>query len=245
VVALIGFVFVELKVREPLINMRIFAIRGVWTTNLVGLALGFALFGTFLLFPMLLELPLITGYGFGKTVSEAGLFLVPTTLAMLVFGPISGLLTRRYGPKPPMFIGAVLVTAAFTLPATAHGELWQLVASGLLTGAGMGLAFAAMSNAIIENVPTTHTGEATSVNAIVRTVGGSIGTAVVAAVIASDTTPQGIPTDHAFSLGFWVAAGVATLAVLASVALPSTRRSRETVAPEPVMHLQEEPAPAR
>ncbi|MFD0599340.1 MFS transporter [Catellatospora coxensis] len=87
VLALIAFVLVELRVREPLINMRLLAVRGVWATNLVGLAFGFAMFGTFLLIPMLLELPTATGYGFGKTVSQAGLFLMPTTLMMLVFGP--------------------------------------------------------------------------------------------------------------------------------------------------------------
>jgi EmrB/QacA subfamily drug resistance transporter len=221
VVALIVFVLVELRVREPLIDMRLLAIRGVWATNIVGLTFGFAMFGTFVLVPTLLELPTSTGYGFGKSVSEAGLFLLPTTLMMLVFGPLSGLLDRRYGPKLPLVLGAVAVAAAFVLPALAHDAAWQVLVSGLLTGAGIGLAFAAMSNAIIENVPATHTGEATSVNTIVRTIGGSVGSAVVAAVITSDSTAQGLPNDHAFTTGFWVCAGVALLAIIAALALPS------------------------
>ena len=229
VVALIVFVVVESRVREPLIDMRLIALRGVWTTNLVGLAFGFAMFGSFLLIPLLLELPQITGYGFGKTVTEAGLFLLPTTVMMLVFGPLSGLLDRRYGPKLPLTLGAVLVTAAFALPAISHVAMWQIVVSGLLTGAGMGLAFAAMSNAIIESVPATHTGEATSVNSIVRTIGGSIGTAVIAAVVASNSTPQGVPTDQAFTTGFWICTTVAVLAVIAALAMPSARRRRTQV----------------
>lgn len=168
-VALVAFVLAELRVKEPLVNMRLLAIRGVWATNLVGLAFGFAMFGTFLLIPVLLQLPAETGYGFGKTVTEAGFFLLPTTLTMLIFGPLSGLLDRRFGPKLPMFLGAVSVVTAFALPALTHAELWQIVVSGLLTGAGIGLALAAMSNAIIETVPASHTGEATGVNAIVRT----------------------------------------------------------------------------
>src|SRR6187402_2449950 len=63
VVALVGFVVVELRTREPLIDIRLIANRGVWATNLVALALGFAMFGTFLLMPTLLELPTATGYG--------------------------------------------------------------------------------------------------------------------------------------------------------------------------------------
>nr|WP_062524734.1 hypothetical protein [Demequina rhizosphaerae] len=93
----------------------------------------------------------------------------------------------------------------------------------------MGLVFAAMSNAIIDAVPASHTGEATSVNAIVRTIGGSIGTSVVAAVIAGNSSPQGVPLDAAFTQGFWVCAGVALLGVIAALLLPSRRaRARRT-----------------
>lgn len=239
VAALVLFVLTELRVREPLIDMRLIALRGVWTTNLVGLAFGFAMFGTFLLIPTLLELPASTGYGFGKSVSDAGLFLLPTTLMMLVFGPLSGLLERRFGPRLPMFLGAVAVVAAFALPAVTHDHVWHLLVSGFLTGAGIGLVFAAMSNAIIETVPATHTGEATGVNAIVRTIGGSVGSAVVAAILASQTTAQGIPTDHAFTAGFWACAGVAVIAVIASLALPPARRRQDEAAATGVTGLPE------
>jgi len=246
VVALVVFVFVELRVKEPLVDMRLMKIRGVWATDLVALILGFAMFGTFLLVPTLLQLPAATGYGFGKSVSQAGLFLLPTVLMMIVFGPLAGLLDRRFGPKLPMFLGAVFVVVAFTLPAIAHGAIWQVLLSGVLTGAGIGLAFAAMANAIIESVPAGQTGEASSVNTIARTIGSSIGTAVVAAVISSHVTAQGLPTDTAFTAGFWVCAGVAVLAIVASLALPAAhRRHEEAVAlgvddlpPEPVeLHL--------
>nr|BFE73650.1 hypothetical protein GCM10020092_069510 [Actinoplanes digitatis] len=86
-----------------------------------------------------------------------------------------------------------------------------------------------MSNAIIESVPATQTGEATSVNTIARTIGSCIGTAVVAAVITSNTTPRGLPTDAAFTNGFWVCAGVAVLAVVAAIALPARKRQERTV----------------
>ncbi|MGK5683707.1 MFS transporter [Actinoplanes sp. URMC 104] len=242
VVGLVVFVLVELRVREPLIDMRLMRIRGVWATDLVALILGFAMFGTFLLVPTLIQLPAATGYGFGKSVSQAGLFLLPTVVMMVLFGPLAGILNRRFGPKLPMFLGAVFVVAAFTLPAVAHGEIWQVLLSGVLTGAGIGFAFAAMSNAIIEAVPATQTGEATSVNTIARTIGSSIGTAVVAAVITSKTTPQGLPTDDAFTVGFWVCAGVAVLAIAAALALPSAHRRHEEAVASGVGDLPPEPA---
>jgi EmrB/QacA subfamily drug resistance transporter len=222
-VGLVVFVLVELRLKEPLIDMRLLASRRVWPANAVGLTFGFLMFGTFLVVPTLLEMPEAVG-GFGLSITQAGLFLLPTTLMLIVFGPVAGILVRRYGAKLPLVVGAVLGTAAYALPAVGHDHLWQIVASGLLSGAAIGMVFAAMSNAIIDAVPATHTGQATSVNAIVRTVGGSIGTAVVAAVIASDTSAQGIPSDHAFTLGFAVCALVGVLAILAALAMPGRRR---------------------
>jgi len=235
IVGLVAFVLVELRVREPLIDMRLLARRGVWPANAVGLAFGFLMFGTFLVVPTLLEMPESTGYGFGRTITQAGLFLLPTTLMLIVFGPVAGILVRKYGAKLPMVLGTVAGTAAYALPALAHDQLWHILASGVLSGAAIGLVFASMSNAIIAAVPATHTGQATSVNAIVRTVGGSIGTAVVAAVIASGTTAQDIPSDHSFTLGFAVCAAVGVLAIAAALAMPGriVRRQDPTV-DEPV-----------
>lgn len=226
-VALVAFVLVELRVKEPLIDMRLFKVRGVWTAHLVALAFGFAMFGVFVLIPTLLQLPSVLGYGFGKTVSEAGLFLLPTVLAMIVAAPASGILVRRVGPKLPMLLGGAFLTAAFVLAAVSHAELWQVVVSGILTGAGIGFGLAATSNAIIESVPATQTGEAISANTIARSIGSSIGTAVIAAVITSHISAQGAPQDDAFTIGFWVCGAVAVLAMLAALIAPSMRRRRQ------------------
>jgi EmrB/QacA subfamily drug resistance transporter len=241
VVALVVFVLVERRVKEPLVDMRLMKVRGVWATDLVSLVLGFAMFGTFLLVPTLLQLPAATGYGFGKSVSQSGLFLLPTVVTMVIFGPLAGILNRKFGPKLPMFLGTLFVVAAFAVPALGHGALWQVVLSGVLSGAGIGLAFAAMSNAIIESVPATQTGEATSVNTIARTIGSSIGTAVVAAVITSHTTAQGLPTDDAFTYGFGTCAIVAVLAVAAALALPRAHRRHEEAVEAGVADLPPEP----
>ncbi|WP_309238739.1 MFS transporter [Actinoplanes aureus] len=233
------FVVVELRTAEPLVDMRLMRIRGVWATDLVALMLGFAMFGTFLLVPMLLQLPAATGYGFGKSVSQSGLFLLPTVVMMVIFGPLAGLLTRKYGPK--LFLGTLAVVVAFAVPAVTHDEVGKVLLSGIFTGTGIGLAFAVMSNAIIESVPAAQTGEATSVNTIARTIGSSIGTAVVAAVLSSHSTPQGLPTDDAFTAGFWVCAGVGVLAAVAALALPSAHRRHEDAVATGVDDLPPEP----
>lgn len=229
-IALIVFVFVELRVKNPLIDVRLFKHRGVWTAHVVALAFGFAMFGTFILVPTLLQLPTVLGYGFGKSVSEAGLYLLPTVVAMVIAGVVAGILIRRVGPKIPMILGGVSVTVAFLIPALGHSADWQIIVSGVLTGIGIGFALAATSNAIVESVPAAQTGEAISANTVIRTVGSSIGTAVIAAVISSNVTPQGAPTDDAFTIGFWVSAGVGVLGIIAALVAPSLRARRAEAA---------------
>ncbi len=92
------------------------------------------------------------------------------------------------------------------------------------------MALAATSNAIVESVPAAQTGEAISANTVIRTVGSSIGTAVIAALISSNVTAQGAPTDDAFTIGFWVSAGVGVLAIIAALVAPSLRARRREAA---------------
>jgi len=229
-IGLVVFVFVELRVENPLIDIHLFQHRGVWTAHVAALAFGFAMFGTFILVPTLLQLPTVLGFGFGKTVTESGLYLLPTVVAMVISGVVAGILIRRIGPKIPMIIGAVAVTAAFVIPAVGHSEEWQILVSGVLTGIGIGMALAATSNAIVESVPAAQTSEAISANTVLRTIGSSVGTAVIAALISSSVTPQGAPTDDAFTIGFWVSAGVGLLAVIAALAAPSLMARRREAA---------------
>jgi EmrB/QacA subfamily drug resistance transporter len=226
VVALVGFVLVELRVKQPLVDVRLFRIRGVWTAHVVALVVGFGMFGLFILIPPLLELPTSTGFGFGTTVTEAGLLLLPLVLAMVVFGPLGGRLVRTRGAKLPMLLGGILITAAFAFPAIAHNQLWEVVVAETLVGAGIGLALSSTANAIIDAVPATQTGEAISVNAIARTIGSSIGTAAIAVLLTSHESSQGIPSNGGFTLAFWAGAAVSFAAVLAALAAPSIRRRR-------------------
>jgi EmrB/QacA subfamily drug resistance transporter len=245
-IALIAFVVVELRVKEPLIDVRLFKIRGVWTAHVIALVFGFAMYGTFVLVPTLLQLPAFTGYGFGKTASEAGLYLLPTVIMLVVVSPISGLVVRKFGPKPALLTGAILLTSAYVLPGISHSSIGLVLASGILTGAGIGFGLAAASNAIIESVPALQTGEAISANTIARSIGSSIGTAVIAAVISSKsqdfTLPTGtlsLPAASVFDTVFWVCAAVSLLAVIVALVAPSMRKRREQAAALGVSDLDE------
>jgi EmrB/QacA subfamily drug resistance transporter len=165
----------ESRADHPLVDMRMMRRRGVWTTNVTALLVGFGMFGAFILTPRLVETPTATGYGFGASVSEAGLFMLPSTLVMLIAGPVAGWLGSRVGSRVPVLIGTACAGAGFVWLALAHSEPWQILVGLGVLGLGIGFSFAAMANVIVEAVEPTETGVATGMNTIMRMTGGSLG----------------------------------------------------------------------
>ncbi len=219
-VLLVLWVWAELRAPEPLVDMRMLRRRPIWTTNLTGLLIGFGMFGSFILVPQFVETPKASGFGFGASVTQAGLFLVPSTFTMLLSSPIAARLTNRLGPKVPLAIGALITALAFVLLAVQHDEAWHIYLMSALLGAGMGMAFAAMANLIVQAVPPEQTGVATGMNTIMRTIGGSIGGQVTAAVVAANISAAGLPQESGFTLAFVVSAGALVIAFLSALAVP-------------------------
>ena len=184
----------EVRSPQPLVDMRMMRIRGVWTTTTVAALLGFGMYASFILLPEYVETPERAGYGFGSSVTQAGLFLVPTTAAMLIVGSQTGRLEKLFGSKPPLLAGAVCSAGAYALLALFRDESWQIYVAAFLLGTGIGLAFAAMVNLIIENVGPAETGIATGMNTVTRTVGGAFGGAVVASILAGSIERSGYPS---------------------------------------------------
>jgi EmrB/QacA subfamily drug resistance transporter len=241
VIVLAAWVWSESCSSQPLVDMRMMRIRGVWTTNAVAALLGFGMYSSFILIPDFVEAPTRSGYGFHASVTGAGLFLVPATVAMLAFGAQTGRLERRFGSKPPLLTGAVLASGAYTLLAVARDEPWQIYVAAALLGAGIGLAFAAMVNLIIENVGPAETGIATGMNTVTRTVGGAFGGAAVASILAGTVGPGGYPSNGGFTVAFAACAIAPALGVLLGVLIPG-RRPQEAFAEHEVGDLVESPS---
>jgi MFS family permease len=231
VVLLVLWVWNEMRADAPLVDMRMMRMRGVWTTNSVAFLLGFGMYSSFILVPEFVETPGGNGFGFGATVTGAGLFMLPATVAMLVVGAQTGRLERRFGSKPPLLAGGVASFAAFLLLTVAHSERWEFYVAMLLLGSGIGLAFAAMANLIIENVGPEETGVATGMNTVTRTVGGSFGGAAVASVLGGV-----MPTVHDYVAAFGLCAAALAAGVLVGFAIPQ-RRPEATFEPHPVGDL--------
>jgi EmrB/QacA subfamily drug resistance transporter len=228
VALLVAWIWAESRSSAPLVDMQMMRIRTVWMTNAAALVLGFGMFASFVLVPEFVELPKRTGFGFGASVTQAGIYLLPSAAGMLVAGPVAGRLSNSRGSRLPLQIGAAVSCAAFVLLTFAHSASAEIYVSMLIMGIGIGFAFASMANLIVESVPPEQTGVATGMNTIVRSIGGAIGSEVAASVIAATLSPSGDATEHGFTIAFAVAA--AALAVGAGVALLIPRR-RAQLAP--------------
>ena len=218
------WVFAEMRSREPLVDMRMMQLRGVWTTNVTAVLLGAGMFGSFILIPQLVELPKSTGYGFGGSVTDAGLYLLPSAAMMLVFSIVAGRLVRSAGPRLPLILGTSVSVASFVVLTFAHSEGWHLLLGTALLGIGIGFAYSAMANQIVESVPSEQTGVATGMNTIMRTIGGSLGATVSAVILTSSLTADGLPRESGFTLAFAASAVALALAVFAALAVPPRRR---------------------
>ena len=163
--------------------------------------------------------------------TAAGLFLAPSTIAMLVFGAQTGRLEKRFGSKPPLLAGAVFTTASYVVLAAARGQRWEIYVASALLGSGIGLAFAAMVNLIIENVGPSETGIATGMNTVTRTVGGAFGGSATASILAG-TLRDGYPSAHGFTTAFGACAIALALGALVGLAIPQRRPEDAFVAHE-------------
>jgi EmrB/QacA subfamily drug resistance transporter len=219
-----AWVAAELRSRHPLVDMRMLRLPGVWTTNTAALLLGFGMYSAFVLIPQFVQAPISTGYGFGASVTQAGLFLVPATIALLITSPVGGRLSGVVGSKVPLVLGSAVTAAAFVVLALA-GSRWEIYLASTLVGIGVGLAFASMANLIVEAVPPGQTGVATGMNTIVRTIGGAIGAEIAASVLAAHLLQSGEPEKRGYTITFWMCAAVLLVGVLASLAIPGRRRA--------------------
>jgi EmrB/QacA subfamily drug resistance transporter len=212
----------ELRVVDPLVDLSLMRERPVWTTNVAACAIGFAMFGSFVLVPQFVQTPARAGYGFGASVTESGLFLLPSALLMLFAGPLSGRLGARYGSRVPLALGALSSGLSYAWLAAFHSARIDIYLSSVLLGLGVGLALAAMANLVVEAVPPDVTGVASAINAIMRTIGGAIG-AQVAAAIVSGALSEGAqyPAESGFTGAFAMSAAASAVALLVCFAIPS------------------------
>ncbi|KUO07815.1 MFS transporter [Streptomyces sp. DSM 15324] len=218
----------ELRLPEPLVDLRTTARRQVLVTNLASLAFGFSMFAMSLVLPQLLQLPEATGYGLGRSLLTAGLVMAPAGLVMMATAPLSALVCGARGPKAAVMTGAVIVAAGYGLGIVLMDAVWQLVLVSCVVGAGIGFAYGAMPALVMGAVAPSETAAANSLNTLMRSIGTSTASAVAGVILARMTTPFGtvaLPSENGFKVVMAVGSGAAVLALLIAAFLPGQRRA--------------------
>jgi len=218
-VTIAAWIWVEVHSREPLVDMTMMRIRGVWTTNLVAFLLGAGMYASFIVFPQFAQLPKSTGFGFGSSVVVSSLYLLPAALCMGVLGAVAGRIAYRFGSKSALIAGTATTAVAFIWIAVNHHRPIDMLISAGLLGIGIGLAFAALGNLIVQAVPPRQTGVATGMNTVMRTLGGALGGQLSATFIV-DHQARGLPTVTGFTETFVMATAFLVVCVVAGLLVP-------------------------
>jgi len=220
----LAWVVVEVRSRNPLVDMAMMRLRGVWTTNLAAFLLGAGMYSAFIVLPQFAQLPKSTGFGFGASAVTSSLYLLPSALAMGVLGSAAGRIAKRFGSKTALIAGTSVTAAAFGYAIVAHRHPYDMLITAALLGIGIGLAFAALGNLIVQAVPPTQTGVASGMNTVMRTLGGALGGQLSATFIA-DNTAHGLPTVTGFTDTYVMAALFLIVCVAAGVLVPTRSAS--------------------
>ena len=191
-VALASFVPIELRVKAPMIDFSFFRSRTFVGTTLVAFIVTFAMLAQF--FFLALYMQNFLHY----SPLQAGVRFLPSTLVIIVMGPIAGRLTDRIGPRPLMTLGLLVVAAALFIQSqlTVHTGYGLLLPGFILMGIGMGLVMSPMSTAAMNAVDRTKAGVASGVLSMSRMVGGTFGVAVMGALVTTlgrSTIDQRLP----------------------------------------------------
>jgi MFS family permease len=220
----------EVRSSNPLIDMTMMRIRGVWTTNLAAFLLGAGMYASFIIFPQFAQLPKSTGFGFGASVLVSSLYLLPCAAGMGVLGSLTGAVNRKFGSKFALISGSLLTGLGFLWMAVAHAHPYDMLASAALLGVGIGLAFSSLGNLIVGAVEPHQTGVASGINTVMRTLGGALGGQIAATFISNNHTAAGIPTVTGFTMSYWMATAFLLVTAGAALLVPEARKAKVAVA---------------
>jgi DHA2 family multidrug resistance protein len=181
--SLLGVIWWELRVNNPIVDLRLFRERNFAISNVLIFGLGFALFGSTVLVPQFLQA--LMGY----TATESGKVLSPSGLVVMMILPITGLLINKVGPRVLITVG--LVVAATSLWLTANIDLqvdyWTITIYRALQGVGIAFLFVPISTASFSRLPPEKSNAASALFNLARNLGASFGIATVTTLVVRQT----------------------------------------------------------
>jgi predicted MFS family arabinose efflux permease len=211
----------------PLVDLRQLRHRAVLTADLAAVVLGVAMYMFLTIVTEFVQEPRTLAYGLGASTLVAGLCLVPFSVMSLLASRTTAWFTRRLSANTVLVCGSLVIAAAGVFFALLHGALWEAFVTMGVVGVGFGYTFAAIPGLIARAVPDSETGSAMGLYQVIRYIGFSLGSALVASILAGNTF-DGRVGEHGYVTALWV--GTAACALSAGASWLLSRR-RETPAP--------------
>jgi Na+/melibiose symporter-like transporter len=222
VVVLVFFVLTELRVREPMVQLRLFGNRLFRSTLGVSSLATMAFIGTLFLVPLFLQ------EGRGASPLSSGLMTFPEAIGVLASTQVVAKLYPRIGPRRLMSFGLVWVALAIALIGLlgSNADAWLFRALMFMMGTGMAFVFLPNQAASLATVSRELTGRATTFVSVQRQLGAAIGVAILSSVLAAvgvtRSTASGVEVPHllAYKLAFLTAASIALAGAVLALTVP-------------------------
>jgi MFS family permease len=224
VVLVAALVVVELRTREPMLDMRLFRDTGFALGNAIGFIVFSGIVGGLFLYPLFLQNPLL------KNLSplESGLTTFPQAVGVGLMMPVAGRAFNRVGGKPLIVLGTVLflISSLIFTRLDVDTSEWLIRGTLVLRGMGMAFVFVAVQTVAFYGIQGPSMGRASSLFNVNRQVAGSFGVAIMATALSTRFTahladgqaPQRALV-HGFQDAFWVAAAISAVAVVIALAM--------------------------
>jgi MFS family permease len=235
----------ELRVSDPLVDVRQVGNRAVLTADVSGFLIAVAMY---LLIPIMVEfvqVPTADGYGFGASVVLSGLVLVPLSITSFFASRCLAVYERHFGTRTMIPLGSLIFAASTLSFAFEHRWLWEAFVISALAGIAIGFTFAAMPGFIVRAVAPSETGSAMGFYQLLRSVGLSVGSALSAAILTAYTRlGHTYPRVGGFQITLLTASAVCVAAAVLSYLLPGPASKDAPPIAGEVEHLLEQEAEA-
>lgn len=215
--ALIGFVAWELRQAQPLLDIRLFAHRGLAAGSLTLLIVFAVMFGVFLVLPQFTQAVL------GYSALKAAASMLPMVVVMMPLSTAAPLIAKRIGTRTVLLTGVAFFGAGLLLLAvmvSAEGGYWSVIPGLLVLSVGIGLCMSPSTTVITESLPVAKQGVASALNDTVRELGGAIGIALLGSFVSAgyrssvSTATVGLPEELAHQVEEGIGAAYAAAPAL-------------------------------
>jgi predicted MFS family arabinose efflux permease len=226
---LLLWIVIELRSDHPLVDLRLMANRPVLIADIVALLMGVGLYAMSSLVNRYVQAPVGAGYGFHAGLLMTGVMLMPLSIGSVASNRISAFFLKRMSIGNVIALGSLFVGLDMLFLAFSRSSRWEIFLSVAILGLGIGMTFATMPAMILGTIPPHETGSAMSMNSVLRTVGGAVGSAA-SITLLSTHTPSGshLPTDSGYTVTFLAGAIICFGAAAVSIVF-FPRRPKTTI----------------